>query len=51
MLSKKQIDVELLPNEEIIDYKWHGLTDDETDLSTAITDHFIPWAKENNIMY
>ena len=51
MLSKKQIDVELLPNEEIIDYKWHSLNDDESDLSTAITDHFIPWAKENNIMY
>lgn len=51
MLSKKQIDVDLIPNEEIIDYKWHKVTDSEDDLASAIKDHFIPWAKENNIMY
>ena len=51
MISSKQIDVQLLPNEEIMDYKWHGLNDDESDLSSAITDHFIPWAKENNLLY
>ena len=38
-------------NEEIMDYKWHGLKDDESDLSSAITEHFIPWAKENNLLY
>ena len=51
MLSSKEVDVELVPNEEIMDYKWHGLNDDESDLSTAITDHFIPYAKENNLLY
>ena len=45
MISSKPIDVELM------DYKWHGLNDDESDLSSAITNHFIPWAKENNLLY
>lgn len=51
MISNKEIDVELLPNEEIMDYKWHSLDESEDDLATAIKDHFIPWAKENKIMY
>lgn len=51
MISSKQIDVELLPNDEIIEYKWHSLNDDDTHLASAIKDHFIPWAKENKIMY
>ena len=51
MLAHKKIDVELLPNDEIIEYKWHGINDDEEELSTAIKDHFIPWAIENKIMY
>ena len=50
MLAHKKIDVELLPNDEIIEYKWHGINDDE-ELATAIKDHFIPWAIENKIMY
>lgn len=51
MISNKKIDVTLLPNEEIVDYKWHGLNESEEDLSTAIKDHLIPWAKENGLMY
>ena len=51
MLAHKKIDVELLPNDEIIEYKWHGINDDEEELATAIKDHFIPWAIENRIMY
>lgn len=51
MLSKKPIDVELIPNEEIIEYKWYGLEDDDSYISTAIRDHFIPWAIENKVMY
>ena len=51
MLAHKKIDVELLPNDEIIEYKWHGINDDEEELATAIKDHFIPWAIENKIMY
>lgn len=51
MLAHKKIDVELLPNDEIIEYKWHGINVDEEELATAIKDHFIPWAIENKIMY
>lgn len=51
MLSKKPIDVELIQNEEIIEYKWYGLEDDDSYISTAIRDHFIPWAIENKVMY
>lgn len=51
MLSKKKIDVELIPNEEIIHYKWHSLKDDDSDLSTAIKDHLIPYAIQEGLMY
>jgi len=51
MLALKDIDVELKANEEIREFKWFSLGEDETILSTAIKDHFIPWAKENKIMY
>ena len=51
MLALKDVDVELIPNDEIIDFKWHSLTDSDQILSSAIKDYFIPWAKENNLMY
>lgn len=51
MLALKDVDVELLPNDEIIEYRWLSLGDDESILASAIKDHFIPWAKENKIMY
>ena len=51
MLALKDVDVELVPNDEILGFKWHALGDDVSMVSTAIKDHFIPWAKENKIMY
>ncbi len=51
MLALKEIDVELLPNDEIVEYKWFKLGDDDSQLASAIRDHFIPWAIQNNIMY
>ncbi len=51
MLAKKEVDVELIPNEEILEYKWYTLGEDDSVLSTAIKDHFIPWAIEHKIMY
>ena len=51
MLALKEIDVELIPNNEILDFRWHNLVLYNDDLSTAIKDYFIPWAKEKNIMY
>lgn len=51
LLSLKDVDVELVPNDEIIEHIWYSLSDDENIISSAVKDHFIPWAKENNIMY
>lgn len=51
MKSLKEVDVELLPNDEIIEYKWFTLGDDDSVLASAIKDHFIPWAIENKVMY
>lgn len=51
MIALKDIDVELLPNNEIVEYKWFKIGDDDSQLSSAIKDHLIPWAIENNLMY
>jgi len=51
LLALKEINVELVPNDEILEYRWFKLGDDESILSTAVKDHFIPWAVENNVMY
>ncbi len=48
LLSKKEINVEMSPDLEILDYKWIDVEDEETNLSSAITDYVIPWMKENN---
>ena len=50
-ISSKAVNVALKPNSEIREFKWFSLGEDEAILSTAIRNHFIPWAKENNIMY
>lgn len=50
MLALKEIDVELQPNDEIIEYKWFKVGDDDSEVSTAIKDHLIPWAIQNNLM-
>lgn len=51
MKALKDVDVELLPNEEIIEYKWFTLGEDQSILSSAIKDHLIPWAVKNNLLY
>ena len=51
MLALKNIDVKLEPNDEIIEYKWYTLGDDDSQLASAIRDHFIPWAIQNSVMY
>ncbi len=51
MQALKEVDVPLEPNDEIIEYKWFSLGEDDSQLASAIRDHFIPWAIENNIMY
>jgi len=50
-LAKKDIDVKLVPNEEILYYHWYRLGDDSYNVSSAITDHFAPYAVKNGLMY
>jgi len=50
-LAKKKIDVELIPNEEILEFRWFSIGEDEELLSSAITDNLIPWALFNNLLY
>jgi len=47
----KDIDVELVPNDEILEFRWFSLGEDETLVSSAIKDNLIPWAILNNEMY
>ncbi len=51
LLSTKDIDVALVPNKEILEYKWYSLGEDQSALSSSIKDHFIPWAIKKGIMY
>ncbi len=47
LLSKKEIDVEMNPDLEILDYKWIDIDDKKINLSSAVTKYVIPWLKEN----
>lgn len=51
MKALKDVDVELVPNDEIVEYIWYSLGDDDSQLASAIKDHFIPWAIQNKVMY
>ncbi len=51
MRALKDVDVELVPNDEIVEYIWYSLGDDDSQLASAIKDHFIPWAIQNKVMY
>lgn len=47
-LAHKSIDVELIPNEEIIEYHWYSIGEDYN-VSNSIKD-FLEYALENNIL-
>lgn len=51
LMSNKEIDVELMTNLEILEHKWYHLNDHDINLSSSITDYFLPWAKEQGIVY
>ncbi len=48
--SLKEIDVPLVPNEEILNYHWYTFGDNINCLSSALSEHVIPWAMENNLL-
>ena len=47
LLSKKDIDVEIKPDLEILDYQWISSDEKDLNLSSTITKYVIPWMKEN----
>lgn len=49
LLSKKNIDVPLTTNEEIIDYHWYVPYEEGYHVSSSIRDHFLPYAIENKL--
>jgi len=49
--AKKEIDVELKPNEEIVRYHWFSNGEDESILSSSISKHLLPVAREMGLFY
>lgn len=47
----KKIDVELIPNEEILHYHWYKMGEEGYNVSSSIKVHFGPFALEKGIMY
>lgn len=50
-LSKKEIDVNLIPNAEILKFRWYQLDESDEHLSSSIKNYFIPYAKKKGLMY
>lgn len=50
-LCNKKINVELIPNDEIVRFYWYGVRDVDKNVSASIAKHFVPYALEKNIMY
>ncbi|MBO5180074.1 MAG: NUDIX domain-containing protein [Clostridia bacterium] len=51
LLAKKEVNVELKPNEEILRYHWFEEGEDETILSTSISEHLLPEARKLKLFY
>lgn len=50
-LATKKIHVNLIPNDEILEYHWYKVGDTEYNLSSSISEHFLPYAIQRGIIY
>ncbi len=50
-LAKKDVNVDFIPNKEILEHHWYSLGEKGRDLSSSIRNHVIPYAIENGLMY
>lgn len=50
-ICNKEIDTPLCRDEEILHYHWYKLGEKEYKLSSAIRDHFIPFAINEGLLY
>lgn len=47
LLYKKELDIELKPDLEIIDYNWVSCDEENYNFSSTITDYVFPWMRDN----
>ena len=50
-ISKKDIDVDLIPDEEILKYHWFRIGETDYNISSSIRDHFLPYAIEKGLLF
>ena len=50
-LATKKIHVQLIPNDEILEYHWYKLGDTNFNLSSSIRDHFLPYAIQKGLIF
>ncbi|NMA51265.1 MAG: NUDIX domain-containing protein [Mollicutes bacterium] len=50
-ICTKKIDTYFSPDHEILKYHWYKLGEKEYQLSSAIRDHFVPFAIDEGILY
>ena len=49
-LATKSIHVNLIPNDEILDYHWYEIGDEGYNLSSSILEHFLPYAIQRGLL-
>lgn len=50
-LATKKIHVNLIPNDEILEYHWYKLGDVDFNISSSIRDHFLPYAIQKGLIF
>ena len=50
-LATKRIHVNLIPNDEILEYHWYSIGEKEYNLSSSIREHFLPYAIQKGIFF
>ncbi len=50
-LALKKIHVDLIPNDEILEYHWYTLGEDGYNLSSSIIEHFLPYAIQRKLLF
>ncbi len=50
-ITQKDVNVEFVPNKEILEYHWYKLGETKRALSSSIREHVIPYALKRNLMY
>lgn len=50
-LVTKKIHVNLIPNDEILEYHWYKLGDVDFNISSSIRDHFLPYAIQKGLIF